>query len=203
MIASIFWLLTPLWVLLFLFLLLGVFAILSRIKGGRYVRPIVAGMMKVPLLGRGLRRLSESAMERSNPLLASAIKKLERAGAMRDPQRMQKALSLLSSPERRAWMEAADQQQQSTGSGVSNRQIRRQMERQGLQQKAEKDKPKSAGSRAAGKASPVAANAAAAVSARVAPLPEPPSPRRDPKSRVHRWLWPEQLYVPARRSVPL
>jgi hypothetical protein len=142
MIASIFWLLTPLWVLLFLFLLLGVFAILSRIKGGRYVRPIVAGMMKVPLLGRGLRRLSESAMERSNPLLASAIKKLERAGAMRDPQRMQKALSLLSSPERRAWMEAADQQQQSTGSGVSNRQIRRQMERQGLQQKAEKDKPK-------------------------------------------------------------
>jgi hypothetical protein len=142
MIASVFWLLTPLWILLFLFLLLGVFAILSRIKGGRYVRPIVAGMMKVPLLGRGLRRLSESAMERSNPLLASAIKKLERAGAMRDPQRMQKALSLLSSPERRAWMEAADQQQQSTGSGVSNRQIRRQMERQGLQQKAEKDKPK-------------------------------------------------------------
>ncbi|HEY5161049.1 MAG TPA: hypothetical protein VII83_08275, partial [Gaiellaceae bacterium] len=58
------------------------------------------------------------------------------------PQRMQKALSLLSSSERRAWMEAADQQQQSTGAGVSNRQIRRQMERQGLQQKAEKDKPK-------------------------------------------------------------
>jgi hypothetical protein len=134
MIASIFWLLTPVWVLLFLTLLLGVFAILSRIKGGRYARPIVAGVMKTPLLGRGLKKLSESALERSNPLLASAMKKLERAGAMRDPQRMQKSLSLLSSAERRAWMEAADQQQQSTGSGVSNRQIRRQLERQGLQQ---------------------------------------------------------------------
>jgi len=142
MIASFFWYLLPVWLLLFLLLLLGVFAILSRIKGGRYIRPIIAGLMKVPLLGRGLRSLSESAMERSNPLLASAIKKLERAGAMRDPQRMQRALSLLSSAERRAWMEAADQQQQSSGSDVSNRQIRRQMERQGLQQKSAKDKAK-------------------------------------------------------------
>src|SRR5664280_1253947 len=79
MIASIFWYLIPIWVLLFLLLLLGVFAILSRIKGGRYARPVIAGLMKVPLLGRGLRSLSESAMERSNPLLASAIKKLETA----------------------------------------------------------------------------------------------------------------------------
>ncbi|MGC9974319.1 MAG: hypothetical protein ABSC36_02860, partial [Gaiellaceae bacterium] len=70
MTASIIWLLTPVWVLLFIVLVLGVFAILSRIKGGRYMRPIVAGMMKIPLLGRGLRRLSESAMERSNPMLA-------------------------------------------------------------------------------------------------------------------------------------
>jgi len=142
MIASIIWFLFPVWILLFLVLVLGVFAILSRIKGGRYMRPIIAGLMKVPLLGRGLTKLSESAMERQNPLLASAIKKLERAGAMRDPQRMQKALSLLSSAERRAWMEAADQQQQSTGSGVSNRQIRRQLERQGLQQKSAQGKAK-------------------------------------------------------------
>jgi len=140
MIASIFWYLLPIWILLFFVVLLGVFAILSRIRGGRYMRPIVAGLMKIPLLGRGLKRLSESAMERSNPLLASAVKKLERAGAMRDPQRMQKALSLLTSAERRAWMEAADQQQQSTGAGVSNRQIRRQLERQGVQPKSAKDK---------------------------------------------------------------
>ncbi len=144
MIASIFWYLIPIWVLLFIVLLLGIFAILSRIKGGRYVRPIVAGIMKIPLLGRGLRRASESALERSNPMLASAVKKLERAGAMRDPQRMQKALSLLTGAERRAWMEAADQQQQQgSGSEVSNRQIRRQLERQGLGQKSAKDKAKS------------------------------------------------------------
>jgi hypothetical protein len=144
MIASIFWLLTPVWVLLFIVVVLGVFAILSRIKGGRYMRPIVAGMMKVPLLGRGLKRLSESAMERSNPILASAVKKLERSGAMRDPQRLQKALSTLTAAERRAWMDAAEQQQQQQqGSEVSNRQIRRQLERQGFGQKSAKDKAKS------------------------------------------------------------
>ena len=110
------------------------------------MRPIVAGMMKIPLLGRGLRRLSESALERSNPMLAGAVKKLERAGAMRDPQRMQKALSMLTAAERRAWMEAADQQQQQgSGSEVSNRQIRRQLERQGFGQKSAKDKAKSKG----------------------------------------------------------
>ena len=107
------------------------------------MRPIMAGLMKVPLLGRGIRKLSQSAIERSNPALASAIKKLERTGAMRDPQRMQKALSTLTSYERRAWMEAAEQQQSATGE-ISNRQIRRQLERQGFGQgnaKA-KDKPK-------------------------------------------------------------
>lgn len=147
MIASVFWLLTPIWVLLFIVLLLGIFAVLSRIRGGRYMRPIVAGMMKIPLLGRGLRKLSKSALERSNPMLASAVKKLERAGAMRDPQRMQKALSMLTAAERRAWMEAADQQQQQQGSSseVSNRQIRRQLERQGLGQKNAKDKAKGKG----------------------------------------------------------
>jgi hypothetical protein len=142
MIASIFWLLTPVWVLLVLTLLLGVFAVLSRIKGGRYARPIVAGLMKTPLLGRGLKKLSESALERSNPLLASAMKKLERAGAMRDPQRLQKSLSLLTAAERRAWMQAAEQQQGVADAGVSNRQIRRQLERQGAQPKSAKDKTK-------------------------------------------------------------
>jgi hypothetical protein len=141
MLASIFWYLTPLWVLLFFVLVLGIFAILARIRGGRYMRPIMVWLMKVPLLGRGIKKLSESAIERSNPALASAIKKLERAGGMRDPQRMQKALSTLSAHERRAWMEAAEQQQGS-GSEVSNRQMRRQLERQGLGESAAKSKGK-------------------------------------------------------------
>jgi hypothetical protein len=146
MIASLFWMLTPLWILLFLVVVLGVFAILGRIRGGRYLRPIMAGLLKVPLIGRGLQKLSESAIERSNPALASAIKKLERAGAMRDPQRMQKGLSTLTSHERRAWMEAAEQQQQlGAGGELSNRQMRRQLERQGLGQSSAKAKGKPKG----------------------------------------------------------
>lgn len=144
MLASIIWYLTPVWVLLFLTLVLGIFAILSRIRGGRYLRPIVTWLMKMPLLGRGLKKLSESAIERSNPALASAIKKMERAGAMRDPQRLQKALSTLSAPERRAWMEAAEQQQ-SSSSEISNRQMRRQLERQGMGESRAKSKGKPKG----------------------------------------------------------
>jgi len=144
MLASIFWYLTPVWVLLFFVLLLGIFTILARIKGGRYMRPLMAWLMKVPLLGRGLKKLSEAAIERSNPALASAIKKLERAGATRDPQRMQKALSTLSAHERRAWMEAAEQQQ-SSSSEISNRQMRRQLERQGLGESKAKSKGKPKG----------------------------------------------------------
>ena len=144
MLASFFWYLTPIWVLLFFVVVLGIFAILARVKGGRYIRPIMAALMKVPLLGRGLKKLSESAIERSNPALASAIKKLERTGAMRDPQRMQKSLSTLTSHERRAWMEAAEQQQGSS-SEISNRQMRRQLERQGLGESSAKSKSKSKG----------------------------------------------------------
>jgi hypothetical protein len=145
MIASLFfWYLIPVWLLLFFVVLLGILAVLGRIRGGRYLRPIMAGLMKVPLVGRGLKKLSESAIERSNPALASAIKKLERTGAMRDPQRLQKALSTLSASERRAWMEAADQQQ-SASSEISNRQLRRQLERQGLGQSKPKGKAKSKG----------------------------------------------------------
>jgi hypothetical protein len=141
--STLFWYFIPLVVLVFFTLVLGVFAVLTRIRHGRYARPIIAGLMKVPLLGRGLKRMSESALERSNPDLASAVKKLERVGAMRDPQRMQKALSMLSGAERRAWMEAADEQQQASSSDVSNRQIRRQLERQRLgQSQSQKGKAK-------------------------------------------------------------
>ncbi len=132
MIASMFWALTPIWILLVLLVVLLLFSLLARIKGGRYVRPIMNGLMKVPLLKRGLRKMSDAAIERRNPALASAIRKMERSGAMRDPQRMQKLLSSLSAAERRAWLEAAGEQQQDADVDMSNRQLRRQMERQGL-----------------------------------------------------------------------
>jgi hypothetical protein len=121
--------LIPVWILLFLALLLGVVALLSRVKQGRYLRPLIVGMSKVPLLRRGLQRLSDAAIKRQNPALASAMKKMERAGAMRDPQRMQAALSRLTAQERRAWLEVAEQQ--GTVPEGANRQMRRQLRNPG------------------------------------------------------------------------
>ncbi len=98
--------LIPLVVLLVLVVLLGLFVLLGRFRGGRYLRPL----LRVPVLGGALKRASQAALERSNPELASAIRKLERANADRDPQRAQQALSRLTPAERRAYMAAAEQE---------------------------------------------------------------------------------------------
>jgi hypothetical protein len=124
--TSIWWYLFPLYILGGLLLLLGTFALLGRIRGGRYLRPIVTQLMKVPLLGRGLRKASEAALERQNPELASAVKKLQRVGADKDPRRAQQALSRLSAEERRAYMDATAEQSDEV---AQNRQMRRQLER--------------------------------------------------------------------------
>jgi hypothetical protein len=126
MAASIWLYLVPLYVLGGLLVLLGIFALLGRIAGGRYLRPIVNGLMKVPLLGRGMRKASQAALERQNPELASAVKKLERSGVARDPSRAQQALSRLSAEERRAYLDATAEQ---TETIAQNRQMRRQLER--------------------------------------------------------------------------
>jgi len=96
--------LIPLVILAVLALLLGLFVILGRFRGGRYLRPL----LRVPLVGPALKRASQAALERSNPELASAVRKLERANAGRDPQRAQQALSTLSAAERRAYLAAAE-----------------------------------------------------------------------------------------------
>lgn len=115
--------LIPLFVLVALVVLFGLFVLLGRVRGGRYLRPL----LRVPLLGGGLRRMSQAALERANPELASAMRKLERANAGRDPQRAQQALGRLSPAERRAYM-AAIEEQDAMPEPV-NRQQRRQMER--------------------------------------------------------------------------
>ena len=117
----------PLYILGGLLLLLGTFAVLARVRGGRYVRPIVTGLARAPLIGRFIRRASTAALERSNPDLASAIRKLERTGALKDPQRAQRALSSLTAAERRAYLEAADQQDAMPA--PQNRAQRRRLER--------------------------------------------------------------------------
>ncbi len=100
-------LLIPIYILIGLLILLIALNLLARVKGGKYVRPIAMGLMKVPFLKRWLQKASKANLERKNPELASAITKLERSGVQHDPQRAQVALSRLSAAERRAYLEAA------------------------------------------------------------------------------------------------
>ncbi len=116
--ASIWLYLLPLYVLGVLLILLGVFALLGRIKGGKYLRPIVQGMAKVPFLKRGIQKASTAALERQNPDLASAIGSLTPA-------------------ERRAYMDAA-QEQGYTEQMPQNRQMRRKLER--MQREGRRDR---------------------------------------------------------------
>ena len=76
MIADIFVLLIPVFILVGLLLLLVALNVLARVKGGKYVRPIAMALMKVPFLKRWLTKASKANLERQNPELASAMKKL-------------------------------------------------------------------------------------------------------------------------------
>lgn len=110
MLASIWTFLIPVYVLGGLVLLLIVLNLLARVKGGRYVRPLAQGLMKLPWIGKQLRKASRASLEKQNPELASAVAKLERSGATRDPLKAQQALSRLTSAERQAYLDAAGEQ---------------------------------------------------------------------------------------------
>jgi hypothetical protein len=109
-IADIWLWLTPLFILGALLLIVGAVALLARVQGGKYLRPVMQWLAKLPIIGRGIKKASRKALEQQNPDLASAITKLERMGAIRDPQKAQKALSSLTAAERRAYLAAVDQQ---------------------------------------------------------------------------------------------
>jgi hypothetical protein len=117
----------PLYVIGGLLFLFVAFALLARIRGGALVRPIVAAITRVPFLGRMFQKAGRAAIERQNPELASALRKLERAGVTKNPERAQKAISGLSADERRAYLEAAEEQQ--AFPEPMNREQRRQQER--------------------------------------------------------------------------
>jgi hypothetical protein len=125
--ASIWLVLLPVWILLALLAVFGILALLSRVQGGKYVRPIAQNLLKVPLLGRGMRKASQAALERQNPELASALEKLQRSGAISDPMKAQQAMSRLTAGERRAYLDAVGEQTEVPAE--MNRQMRRQLER--------------------------------------------------------------------------
>ena len=130
MIADIVTLLIPLWILLGLVALLGVLGLLGRIQNGRYLRPLLTLLMKVPLFKRWIEKGSKAAMEKTNPELASAMRKLEpHQKHLHDPQRAQKAMSQLTKQERQALLDLQDQQG-AVPEEATNRQMRRQLEKQ-------------------------------------------------------------------------
>ena len=120
-------LLIPVWIALFLLMLVG-HARAARPDQGRQVPPPALHVMaKVPILKRWLQKASTAAMERSNPELASAMRKMQRTGAIRDPQKAQAAMSQLTPQERRALLEM--QEQQGLMPEATNREMRRRLER--------------------------------------------------------------------------
>jgi hypothetical protein len=117
----------PLLILLVLTLLLGTVVALGRWRGGRYLRAIVT---RVPFLQRLFSRMSIAALERSNPDLASAMKKMQTIGMPTNPEQAQRALNLLTPAERRAYLAAAGETNETIE--TTNRQQRRRLERSAM-----------------------------------------------------------------------
>jgi hypothetical protein len=126
MVADIVFYLIPLFILAGILLLFGVIVLLGRWRGGKYLRPILMQLQKLPFMDRWMKKASRAALEKQNPELASAVAKIERSGgALNDPLAAQRALSKLTAAERRAYLDAAGEQ----GPGPSNRAERRRLER--------------------------------------------------------------------------
>jgi hypothetical protein len=123
-------LLIPLWILLALIFLMVALGLLGRIQNGRYLRPLVTVMMKVPLLKRLLTKAHRASLERANPELASALRKVEpHAKQLANPQQAQKVMSRLTREERAALLEMQEQQG-GPELEAANRQMRRRLEKQ-------------------------------------------------------------------------
>ena len=131
------WLFVPLvivGVVLVGFLLL---LLLGRYKNGALLRPVIARLSRIGFMRRFFTRVSTAAIERQNPELAGALKKINAVSSNPNPQAVQKAMSRLTPNERRAYMEAAGEEGAIPDS--ANRQMRRQAER--MQQQARGGRP--------------------------------------------------------------
>jgi type I restriction-modification system DNA methylase subunit len=120
--------LIPLVIIAAILLLFGIFVLLARFRNGKYLRPIVLWLSKIPWLKRQFEKVSQAALEKQNPDLASAMRKLQRAGANADMKKLQAVYNSFTPEERRAYQEMADQQ----GGGIpdnANRQMRRAQQR--------------------------------------------------------------------------
>jgi hypothetical protein len=131
------WLWLPIGLLAVVLVLFLLLLLLGRFRNGALLRPVVAWLSRIGFMRRFFTRVSTAAIERQNPELASALKKINTVAANPNPQAIQKAMSRLTPAERRAYMQAAEEQ-----GGVpdtANRQMRRQAER--MQQQARGGRP--------------------------------------------------------------
>jgi hypothetical protein len=119
--------------------------VLGRYRGGALLRPVITTLSKVGFMRRFFARISTAAIERQNPELASALKKIQPAAGNPNPQAVQKAMSRLTAAERRAYFEAASTQEDGGIPDSANRQMRRQAER--MQQQARGSGGRSGGKR--------------------------------------------------------
>jgi hypothetical protein len=135
------WLWVPLGlvaVVTFVFLLL---VLLGRFRNGALLRPLITQLSRIGFMRRFFTRVSTAAIERQNPDLASALKKINTVAQNPNPQAMQKAMSRLTPAERRAYFDAA--QEQGAVPESANRQMRRQAER--MQQQSRGGRPGTGG----------------------------------------------------------
>jgi len=129
------WFLAPLILVGTLLLLFGVLVVLGRYRNGALLRPVVARLARIGFMRRFFTKVSTAALERQNPELASAMKKINAVSANPNPQAVQKAMSRLTPAERRAYLQATEAQ----GETAPNRQARRRVER--MQQQARSPSP--------------------------------------------------------------
>ena len=104
-------------------------------------RSLVARLSRIGFMRRFFTRISTAAIERQNPELASAMRKLSTVSTNPNPQAVQKVMSRLTPAERRAYLEASQEQ----GEEAPNRQARRRVER--MQQQARSSSPRSGSAR--------------------------------------------------------
>jgi hypothetical protein len=135
------WWLTPVVVVGVVLVLFALLVVLGRFRGGALLRPLVERLSRIGFMRRFFQKLSTAAIERQNPELASALRKINTVAANPNPQAVQKAMSRLTPAERRAYFEATAEEGAIPES--ANRQMRRQAER--MQQQARGGRPGSGG----------------------------------------------------------
>ena len=131
------WLLVPLVIIVGVAVVFGLLVFLGRFRNGALLRPVITRLSRIGFMRRFFTNVSTKAIERQNPELASALKKINPVASNPNPQAVQKAMSRLTPAERRAYMEAA--QEQGGLPESANRQMRRQAER--MQQQARGGRP--------------------------------------------------------------